>query len=810
MACRHRDSNRWLANILPCLPIFALGWPGGLGAGELDTPQSSVSAVSELSPGASDKEAPLPSNGGFSESWRPLMLIPQPLPPQRPSAREPSISAGESSAEAISPPGLPASITVPSEGTAPAARLAWQEPQSLFDRLERFAGEPGASDWAEQAGWLLRQLETAVAVSPGEAVAILRQLDRLADRDNSVAATLDDERLAAELRRTGFAIRRRLVVWRQIISLNRSGMPAEIPDGNPDRLPDRLAECLDRIDVLTTGSPEGAAWRKYLMIDALRQWTAGPRSPDDRLPPELAQQVLQRFARPSLTASQRKFVSTGPLAELRRELQRHTAEPVDLGELLAHIEAYERTGAFDAAGMLARDCLQLSLSPRAARRELARRLETNYRNANLRVAVSQALLDRLMPEREPEYAPVYDRILGVPVRGRSWTSTDVGMRLVPDPNRARLALEINGEVASLTSSTSGPATFFNNSQSIYTARKPLEIGLEGIRLSPAEVEVHDNTTRLRGLRTSLDPIPLVGGLIKGMARWQHQRRRAEADREIKQKVAAKARQRIDSEADARLGELSERLRRRVTEPLIAMALDPRMIRAETTDSRCTVRMRLAGEDQLGGHTPRPSAPPGSLADFQIHETAINNMLGRLGLEGKTLTMPELARHVADKFGFAQPWETDPAQEDLAITFAARDPVSVRLQDGQVVLTLSIARLSRPPQHWDHFQVRAFYRPEVRGRSAELVPDGVIHLTGRRLRMGAQIALRSIFTRAFAVHRAVYLTPERLATDPKLADLAVTQFVIADGWIGVALGPKPTADRFASQQAPSSQPPADSH
>ena len=714
--------------------------------------------------------------------------------------------AAASSGQATSWPRLPATTSIPDDGPTPAASLLWQEPKSLLDRLDQFAGQPTAGDWAEQVGRLVRRLETAVAGSPGETIATTRQLEQLADRANSVAATLDDKDQAAELRRTGFAIRRRLVIWQQIVLLSRSDMPAETSCNNPDR----LAQCLDRIDVLTGGSEDGAAWRKYLMIDALRQWTAGPRSPGDRLPLELAQQVLQRFTRPTLSASQREFVFTGPLAELRQELQRQTAEPVDLSELLVDLEAYERTGDSDAAKVLARGRLHLSFSPSVDRQKLAGRLETNYRNANLRVAVSQDLLDRLMPEREPEYAPVYDRVLGVPVRGQSWTSTDVEMRLVPDPNRVRLALEINGEVASLTSSTSGPATFFNNSQSAYTARKPLEIGLEGIRLSPAEVDVHDNTTLLRGLRTDLDPIPLVGGLIKNMARWQHERKRAEADQEIKRKVADKARQRIDSEADARLGEISEQLHRRVTEPLIAMALDPKMIHAETTESQCTVRMRLAGEDQLGAHTPRPLAPPGSLADFQIHETAINNMLGRLRLEGQTLTMPELARHVADKLGLAQPWETDPAQEDLAITFAASDPVNVRLQDGQVVLTLSIARLSRPPQHWEDFQVRAFYRSEVRGRSAELVPDGVIHLTGRRLGMGAQIALRGIFTRTFATHRAVYLTPVRLATDPQLADLAVTQFMIADGWIGVAFGPEATPDRFASQQPPESQPAARSH
>ena len=37
-----------------------------------------------------------------------------------------------------------------------------------------------------------------------------------------------------------------------------------------------------------------------------------------------------------------------------------------------------------------------------------------------------------------------------------------------------------------------------------------------------------------------------------------------------------------------------------------------------------------------------------------------------------------------------------------------------------------------------------------------------------------------------------LVPEQIVKEPKLADTAITQFVIDDGWIGVSLGPKPPA------------------
>lgn len=106
-----------------------------------------------------------------------------------------------------------------------------------------------------------------------------------------------------------------------------------------------------------------------------------------------------------------------------------------------------------------------------------------------------------------------------------------------------------------------------------------------------------------------------------------------------------------------------------------------------------------------------------------------------------------------------------------------------------MLTLNITRISKEPRQWNNFQVRVFYRPQVNGRSGELVRDGVINLICRRMSNSSQIALRGMFSKAFPQNETVKLTPERFLTDPKLQDLAITQFVIDDGWVGLAVGPK---------------------
>ena len=129
-------------------------------------------------------------------------------------------------------------------------------------------------------------------------------------------------------------------------------------------------------------------------------------------------------------------------------------------------------------------------------------------------------------------------MLGVPVHGQSLTSTDVAIRLIPDPTRVRMALEVTGEVAATTSSTSGPATFINDSEALYAARKPFEINGKGVKLLPAEVDVQ-HETRLRDVATDFDGIPLFGWMARSVARTQHELYQPQANQEARGKVADK-------------------------------------------------------------------------------------------------------------------------------------------------------------------------------------------------------------------------------------------------------------------------------
>jgi hypothetical protein len=140
-------------------------------------------------------------------------------------------------------------------------------------------------------------------------------------------------------------------------------------------------------------------------------------------------------------------------------------------------------------------------------------------------------------------------------------------------------------------------------------------------------------------------------------------------------------------------------------------------------------------------------------------------------------------------------EPVPVPDDLPqgvfVTFADEDPVRLDFQEGRVRLTIRLKELAQEgtKNRWRDFTVRGYYEPVADQLDANLEREGIIELIGDRLRFGDQIALRGIFSAVLSRNRKLNLINKQIAQAPELRDQQVTQFVIHDGWIGVALGPK---------------------
>ncbi len=661
----------------------------------------------------------------------------------------------------------------------------FREPTALLEALDELAWECSCSEWAVRVGILIRELTRGELATLEEADAILTELEVELQRVDDLIAQTGNCPLASELLRLRHAVERRIAVWDLAIGLEMQSGEALV-SRTPDTQP--LAVVLSQVDALVDEAEPG--WREYLMLDSLGVLAQSRKGHVTERSRELADQVLARLDANHLTADQRQAVATGPIASLGGSLQAWVAGSVAAPEFLLALEQYEHSGLPSDAASLARLCNRLEWSDNEDQQQLATATGRFYRNANVRIAVTERLMDLLLPQQQVEWQPVRDTIIGVPVRGNSTVHSNLNVDLIPDDQQLRLMLQISGLISANTRAGNTWGTVFNNSNSHYSVQQPLSVGRDGVELGAASASVNSQV-RLRGVETKLDGVPLLGSVAQSVVRRGQEKRAPDARRESEAKIRQRAAEQAAEEANKRLYEFEERFEKEVLKPLTALGLDPEIIEMKTSDERFTFRARIAGENQLGSHTPRPRAPSDSLASVQLHQTAINNLIERLDLNGRDMSLAELHAHILLKLGRDPKPAPESMPEDVQIRFAARDAVHIGCQDNQVRVTLAIKELSKRPRRWNNFAVHVNYQPAEDVSEGRLVREGTIQLAGRRLNLGSQIALRGVFSKIFS-DDGLQFVPEKIKNDPRFENVEVTQLTITDGWIAAALGPKRVA------------------
>jgi hypothetical protein len=517
---------------------------------------------------------------------------------------------------------------------------------------------------------------------------------------------------------------------------------------------------------LPSGSQHTGELRRlrYAVVRRLDLWELVPELAEHRSRPDVRNQTVS----------------------LAADLPRSPEPPANVARLLSHLERFEQTGLTDDGRDLVSALSQLTSRDEKLAARTERWLEWNYRNANLRIVFTQQLLNRLVPVQPAVEEPIHDRIMGVPTRGWSTSTARLSIRLIPDPEKVRFALEAKGIVLARTASRRDPVTVYTNSDSAYVARKQLQLSAEGLQDWPTQAEVNNNS-RLRGIETDYDDVPIFGPLVEGIARAKHAESEPAVRRVARRKVAARVQEEVDAAIAPKLAQARQLYRDRVLTPLEALSMAPAIIEMQTSEERLTARLRLAGDEQLAASTPRPMALSDSLASVQLHQSLANNICDRLDLDGHSFTLPELQLRFVKAFKLAPGSLPEDYPDDLRVTFAKRDALVVRFDEGRVELSLGVAELHKYPKTWRDFQVRVYYRPRLSGLDIRFVRDGTVQLRGEHFGHEPQIALRGIFSKVFSHDREVALIGAGVLADPRLASLGVTQCVLTDGWLGLSVG-----------------------
>lgn len=649
--------------------------------------------------------------------------------------------------------------------------------------------------WSRQVESRLADLRSLPRIGAPVAGELIEDLMRLAEEGIRGAEELDDRPLQIRWLNVAHSVARRTAVWMPIWKLaqeDSASLSVSIPI---DRTGESIDQAIERVRADLAETHDQSGWVAFLLLEEVGRLSHSDQFEQRQV---IAQRFLSRLRWHGLHREHQRWLQRASVTSLAERIQPWAQGAVDYAKLLNQIERQES----DAIDLAAIDISGAIQSLRFADNEDANRvadvLDTYYRNANVRMAISETLLQRMLPEIEKRSVPVRTKMFGSQVHGVSEVESDLAVDLKPAADRWLLDLRTQGDVRSRSTGVNGSVSVRTMGDSRFDAVTSVEVTAEGVHVGNSDVDVHGNTT-LRGIRTDYDGWPLIGSLAQSYAASEYRSIAPRSNRIANQRIGAQVQSEIDTKVEQKVDQSTQRLQDLVLGPLGRLRLDPKVIDMQTTDTRLLARYRLAGDWQLGAFTPRPRAPSSSLMSLQIHQSALNNTLEQLVPREQSRLIADIIGEGMTTFGYPDGDLPADIPDDVEIQFARTRPITVEIMDGEFWVTLRVMRVTRGDRlDLKRFIVRALYRPQLDGLNATLVREGHLRISGPGMSMRQRLPIRAIFNKVLSPARPWQLTLPQLAEHRVAEGLAISQFELRQGWIAIAVS-QADAPRIALQR-----------
>ena len=676
-----------------------------------------------------------------------------------------------------------------------ATKSGWVSPRELVEQLGVLKTIPVTQLWAEETLQLIKKLVDEKNIRSYKSELLLGSMEQQATQLDQIVAIIAQrfpdlpasQSLSSKLRRLRYDLTKRLAIWNAlqatpVVARTASGQSlSQAKARQPFTLASTEQISFDHFD-------EG--WKSYLRLNQVEK-EARSLKPDPKLQKEAAREALFRLYAPTLNASQNQYLQQMFDPAAADWLKDAASGPVDYYQLIRAMEKYESKPSGIASHYINDQFQNLLWAPDAASQAAAEQIQTHYRNANVRLAISRRMLNRLIPPSPSVDQPVHERVLGADVNGHSQIQNALSVELIPDPTRFHLELKTLGRVDSDTVARKSGFAIRNSGLAKFQARKRFAIdrsgNLDGQR-STAHAHARQRTI---DIRSNLDSLPIVNWIARRIAQKQISEQAPEANLILEEKVQDSAIEQLEQGVTEKVAMAQALLKMKLLEPLTAMDLNPEALQVATTQQRLVMRYRLAGLDQMAANSPRPSDSENDYLGVQLHQSLLNNMIERIDIQSQSFTPETLLNHLADVLGFDPNVAGDDIKQDATFVFAKYDPIRIDLDDRVVRIELNLRSLQvGKGKVWRNITITSIYRPEIIGTQIRLVQDEPIAVKGRRFRLGDQIAVRTIFTVLLPKELAVPVVPPQLQNNMNGYALQIKELDIADGWVGVTFDEVP--------------------
>lgn len=696
------------------------------------------------------------------------------------------------------------------DGTSPVSRRRnWPHSPQLkqllsksFDESERYKSE-SVRIWLNALSERLETLSTLEIKDP-MSESVLRELRATASDAAKTGLGMEGGTIGLHqiVATVSYAIERRCAVWEAIHRCVSQGHRS-VTHRSHDRSLESMAHHLTILEESLTRIGDSANWKRYLMLDALVELSQrGTASNEERV--RVAREFLTRVMDVRLSATQQQLLRSTEIQQLAEILHPLAIGPVDYIQLLEDVETLESDPTHRCSKSLSEAMQCLRFSEIQEQSAIGQAIESHYRNANIRIAVSEELTNRLIPNQAVAQKPVRQTILGAETRGASQIATKLRVDFEPDASAWRIGLKLNGDISSNTKSSRNGATFYNSSRANVQAAREIRIEPTGFHVDgrPATVESND---ALRKFSTDWDELPVLGDMIRRIAHQEFLESRPVAKRITQNTIARETDRELNKQLQSKLRMTQDQLESRIIGPLQGLQLDPSIMDMQSTETRLIVRYRVASEQQTAAHTARPIAPSDSLISMQIHQSAFNNTASQVIHADRDWTIQELADQIADLLKQPRVAIHMERAEDIRVRFHPLNPITVEFTEGKLWLTLRIDSLEQPGRiQLKNFSIRACYSPVVDVLQASLERDGAISVDGHRLGAKDKVPLRAIFSNVLSDKDPIPVVADWLIQDPRARDLAVSQLEMREGWLAIAISDK-KSPQLASNRHSTTQP-----
>ncbi|MGI9443715.1 MAG: hypothetical protein ACR2N1_14695 [Rubripirellula sp.] len=670
---------------------------------------------------------------------------------------------------------------------------ATSEAQQGFKFVSLDGIELTIADWAARVQDLLTDLRSLPRLGDEDAGAIIVALNSLAAEGREQAELLEDRQRQVHWLRATYAISRRTAVWMPVWSLSQGQDVSRNSLSSDTRLPLELSVQKVRDDLVATGDVNG--WNTFLMLDQVLEQAKSGTAASRAI---LSQRLMSRLQWHSLGNEQSQWLQRESIEQLVTVVRPWAHTVVDYAALMNQLEQQEENAIDLAAVDIASAAQTLRFADSPAAVKVADGINTHYRNANVRFAITERFIERMIPAIEPTKMPVNTRMMGTRVSGISKIESKFDIDLKPASDRWLLKLKANGRVKTDSVGRQGVVSVRTAASAKFNAASQIEVTKQGLYLGDSDAKVM-SSTRLRGVETAYDGWPLVGTLVRSIAEERYREMAPQANRIANREARARIESEMDARIETRVDEAALTLSEMVLGPLGRLQLDPCVTDMQTTEQRLLARYRVAGDWQLGAFTPRPRALSDSLLSVQLHQSALNNTLEQLIPSDQAIGIRDLILKGVGTFGNADVEIPEDIPADVTVQFARTRPITVEIEDGMLWLTLRVLRLRRDEGiDLTQFIVRVGYRPEIDGMNARLVRDGHLRISGPRMAIRERLPVRAIFNKVFATSREIPLTVPRLIENPATDGLVVSQLELRDGWLAIAISEEGAA-RIALRQ-----------